>query len=77
MKSACVWGIMNPGILSIGASTSRPFQETKKHSGMEVIIVVVLVLMLVGVAYAQWQRGVVRTVGPLTLDDDDKEQSTR
>jgi hypothetical protein len=72
-----VWGIINAGVLWLGAATPRPFQETKKHPGMEVIIVVVLVLMLVGVAYAQWQRGVVRTVGPLTLDDDDKEQSTR
>ena len=38
---------------------------------MEVLIVVVLVLMLVGVAYAQWQRGVVRTVGSLSLEDDE------
>jgi hypothetical protein len=42
---------------------------------MEVVIIVVLVLMLFGAAYAQWQRGVVRTVGPLSPDEEDKGQS--
>jgi hypothetical protein len=42
---------------------------------MEILIVVVLVLMLVGVAYAQWQRGVVRTIGPLNLDDDESKRT--
>jgi hypothetical protein len=42
---------------------------------MEILIIVVLVLMLVGVAYAQWQRGVVRTVGPLILDDDESKRT--
>ena len=41
---------------------------------MEVVLVVVLVLMLVMVAYAQWQRGVVRTVGPLSLEEEEREQ---
>ena len=41
---------------------------------MEVMLVVVLVLMLVAVAYAQWQRGVVRTVGPLSLEEEKTEQ---
>lgn len=41
---------------------------------MEVMLVVVLVLMLVAVAYAQWQRGVVRTVGPLSLEEEETEQ---
>ncbi len=40
---------------------------------MEVVLVVVLVLMLVMVAYAQWQRGVVRTVGPLSLEEEERE----
>ena len=41
---------------------------------MEVVLVVVLVLMLVAVAYAQWQRGVVRTVGPLSLEEEEIKQ---
>lgn len=49
---------------------------SQKRLGMEIIIVVVLVLMLGGVAYAQWQRGVVRTTGPFHLDDDDTTRST-
>jgi hypothetical protein len=36
----------------------------------------VLVLMLIALAYAQWQRGVVRTIGKLSLDEDDTDQST-
>jgi len=35
-----------------------------------------LVLMLIALAYAQWQRGVVRTIGKLSLDEDDTDQST-
>jgi hypothetical protein len=42
---------------------------------MEIALVIVLVLMLAGVAYAQWQRGVVRTIGPLSLEEEDKEQT--
>jgi len=44
---------------------------------MEILVVVVLVLMLVGVGYAQWQRGVVRTVGPLSLGEEEIDQPTR
>jgi hypothetical protein len=41
---------------------------------MEIAIIIVLVLMLAGVAYAQWQRGVVRTLGPLSFEEEDKER---
>jgi hypothetical protein len=41
---------------------------------MEAIIIVVLLLMLIGVAYAQWQRGVVHTMGRTSLDEEEKKQ---
>jgi hypothetical protein len=44
---------------------------------MEFLLVSVLVLMLLGVAYAQWQRGVVRTIGKLSLDEEDTDQTVR
>jgi hypothetical protein len=44
---------------------------------MEFLLVSVLVLMLVAVAYAQWQRGVVRTVGKLSLDEEETDQTVR
>jgi hypothetical protein len=44
---------------------------------MEFLLVSVLVLMLLLVAYAQWQRGVVRTIGKLSLDEDEKDQTVR
>jgi hypothetical protein len=44
---------------------------------MEFLLVSVLVLMLLGVAYAQWQRGVVRTIGKLSLDEEEKDQTVR
>lgn len=44
---------------------------------MEFLLVSVLVLMLLAVAYAQWQRGVVRTIGKLSLDEDEKDQTVR
>ena len=44
---------------------------------MEFLLVSVLVLMLLGVAYAQWQRGVVRTIGKLSLDEEEPDQTVR
>ena len=41
---------------------------------MEVILLVVLVLMLAAFGYAQYQRGVVRTVGKFKFDEDEKRQ---
>ena len=41
---------------------------------MEVALIVVLVVLLAGIAYAQWQRGVVRTLGPLSLEEEDRER---
>ena len=40
-------------------------------------MVTVLVLMLIAVAYAQWQRGVVRTIGKLPLDEEESDQTVR
>jgi hypothetical protein len=42
---------------------------------MEFLLVSVLVLMLIALAYAQWQRGVVRTIGKLSLDEEDTDQT--
>ena len=44
---------------------------------MEFLLVSVLVLMLIALAYAQWQRGVVRTIGQLSLDEEEKDQTAR
>jgi hypothetical protein len=44
---------------------------------MEFLLVSVLVLMLLGLAYAQWQRGVVRTTGKLSLDEEETDQTAR
>ena len=44
---------------------------------MEFLLVTVLVLMLIAVAYAQWQRGVVRTIGRLSLDEEDTDQTVK
>ncbi len=44
---------------------------------MEFLLVPVLVLMLIAVAYAQWQRGVVRTIGKLSLDEEETDQPVR
>jgi hypothetical protein len=44
---------------------------------MEFLLVSVLILMLIAVAYAQWQRGVVRTIGKLSLDEDETDQTVR
>jgi hypothetical protein len=44
---------------------------------MEFLLVSVLFLMLVAVAYAQWQRGVVRTIGKLSLDEEETDQTVR
>jgi hypothetical protein len=38
---------------------------------MEATVIFLLVLALVGVAYAQWHRGVVRTTAPLSLDGEE------
>jgi hypothetical protein len=44
---------------------------------MEILLILVMVLMLGVVAYAQWQRGVVRGVGPLSLSEEDTDQRSR
>jgi hypothetical protein len=46
-----------------------------EKTAMEFLLVTVLVLMLVAMAYAQWQRGVVRTIGKLSLDEEDTDQT--
>jgi hypothetical protein len=53
---------------------ARQTKEGEEKPDMEVILFVVLVLMLVGFGYAQYQRGVVRTVGKFNLDEDEKRQ---
>lgn len=42
---------------------------------MEFLLLTVLVLMLIAIAYAQWQRGIVRTIGTLSLDEEDTDQT--
>jgi hypothetical protein len=44
---------------------------------MEFLLISVLVLMLIALAYAQWQRGVVRTIGKLSLDEEETDQTAR
>jgi hypothetical protein len=44
---------------------------------MEFLLVSVLILMLIAVAYAQWQRGVVRTIGKLSLDEEETDHTVR
>ncbi len=44
---------------------------------MEFLLISVLLLMLIAVAYAQWQRGVVRTIGKLSLDEEETDQMVR
>jgi hypothetical protein len=44
---------------------------------MEFLLVSVLILMLIAVAYAQWQRGVVRTIGRLSLDEEETDRTVR
>ena len=44
---------------------------------MEFLLVSVLVLMLIALAYAKWQRGVVRTIGKLSLDEEETDQTAR
>ena len=44
---------------------------------MEFLLVSVLVLMLIALAYAQRQRGVVRTIGKLSLDEEETDQTAR
>jgi hypothetical protein len=41
---------------------------------MEALVIVLLILMLAGVAYAQWHRGVVRTIGSLSLDEEESSE---
>ncbi|GEM_PF-2897152 len=41
---------------------------------MEAVFVVLLILVLAGVAYAQWQRGAVRTVGSFLLDEEENRE---
>ena len=52
------------------------YEEVEEKPDMEVILVVVLVLMLVALGYAQHHRGVVRTVGKFNLDEDEKKTTT-
>jgi hypothetical protein len=52
-------------------------QEGVEKTLMELLLVSVLILMLLGVAYAQWQRGVVRTIGELSLDEDETDPTVR
>lgn len=42
---------------------------------MEFLLVSVLILMLIALAYAQWHRGVVRTTGRLSLDEEERDQT--
>lgn len=44
---------------------------------MEFLLVSVLILMLIAVAYAQWQRGVVRTIGQFPLDEEETDRTVR
>lgn len=56
--------------------TNRHLKGAEK-TVMEFLLVSVLILMLVAVAYAQWQRGVVRTIGKLSLDEDETDHTVR
>ena len=42
---------------------------------MEFLLILALALMLIALAYAQSQRGVVRTFGKLSLDEEETDQS--
>jgi hypothetical protein len=67
------------GIFRAGA-TARPSTQLLKgaeKAAMEFLMVTVLVLMLIAVAYAQWQRGVVRTIGKLSLDEEETDRTVR
>ena len=66
---------MRSGVLQAATVAARHDHAVQKRLSMEIILVIVLVLMLGGVAYAQWQRGVVRTTGPYALDEDDTNRS--
>jgi hypothetical protein len=60
--------------------TIRPSTQLLKgaeKAAMEFLMVTVLVLMLIAVAYAQWQRGVVRTIGKLSLDEEESDRTVR
>jgi hypothetical protein len=60
--------------------TARPSTQPLKgaeKAAMEFLMVAVLVLMLIAVAYAQWQRGVVRTIGKLSLDEEESDRTVR
>lgn len=37
---------------------------------MEFVFVIALIVMLLAVAYAQWNRGVVKTIGNLPFEDE-------
>jgi hypothetical protein len=64
-------------ILRDGLFIATQTREGEDRRHMEFLLVSVLVLMLLAVAYAQWQRGVVRTIGKLSLDEDEKDQTVR
>jgi hypothetical protein len=64
-------------ILRDGLSGILRISKGDDEGDMEFLLVSVLVLMLLGVAYAQWQRGVVRTIGKLSLDEEDTDKTVR
>jgi hypothetical protein len=64
-------------ILRDGLSSILCVSKGDDEGDMEFLLVSVLVLMLLGVAYAQWQRGVVRTIGKLSLDEEDTDKTVR
>jgi hypothetical protein len=68
MRAEACWVILGLGLFHTIAIRSR-------ETVMEFLLVSVLVLMLLALAYAQWQRGVVRTTGKLSLDEEEKDQS--
>jgi len=70
MQGAKPWVILECGLLHTTV-------EGVEKRTMELLLVSVLALMLITVAYAQWQRGVVRTVGKLSLEEDETDQTVR
>jgi hypothetical protein len=58
-------------------SVSKNHYQGEEKKAMEFLLVSVLLLMLIVVAYAQWQRGVVRTIGKLALDEEETDKTVR
>jgi hypothetical protein len=59
------------------ATPSTQSLRGAEKAAMEFLMATVLVLMLIAVAYAQWQRGVVRTIGKLSLDEEESDRTVR